>query len=88
MREDEKILASLENVRFEKIDNVWVPMEVDESVDRTWAKDKDFSRQKVHHERYEFVLNPDHEALNSFVPDDIPNGAKVFISGSPANPAI
>ena len=81
MREDEKILASLENVRFKKIDNVWVPMEADDSVNRTWDKDQDFYRYKNHHERVEFVLNPDHEALNSFASDDIPNGAKVYISG-------
>ncbi len=78
MREDEKILASLENVRFKKIDNVWVPKEADDSVNRTWDKDQDFYRYKVHHERVEFVLNPDHEALNSFASDDIPNGASVW----------
>lgn len=81
MREDEKILGSLKNVRFKKIDNVWVPMEVDDSVNRTWDKNQDFYRYKLHHERHEFVLNPDHEALNSFVSDDIPNGTKAYISG-------
>jgi len=83
MREDEKILGSLESVRFKKIDNVWVPMEADDSVNRTWDKDQDFYRYKNHHERVEFVLNPDHDALGSFVPDDIKNGAKVYIKQVP-----
>ncbi|MHC4756981.1 MAG: hypothetical protein ACYTBP_17810, partial [Planctomycetota bacterium] len=81
MMESGKISSSLENVRFQKIDNVWVPMEADISTDRIFGQGKDFHRSKTHHERYEFVLNPDHEALNSFVPDDIPNGSKAYIVG-------
>jgi hypothetical protein len=81
MLESRKISSSLENVRFKKIDNVWVPMEADEIVNDTWDQGQSFARSKVHHEIYEFALNPDHEALNSFVPDDIPNGAKVSIVG-------
>jgi hypothetical protein len=80
MGEDEKLLCSFKNIRFRKIDNIWVPIVGDISVNRTWTKDQGFYREKTHHERYEFVLNPDHEALNSFVPDNIPDGAKVYIT--------
>ncbi len=31
------------------------------------------------------VLNPDHNALKSFIPDDIRNGASVFITALPAS---
>ena len=88
MSEDEKILSSLENVRFKKIDNVWVPMEADYSMNRTWSQKQDFVRDKVHHKRYKFVLNPDHGTLKSFVPDDIPNGASANIVSFPSSLAF
>ena len=67
----------LENVRFEKVDGVWVPMEWDIKVTANWLNDHLIS--KTHDKRTAITLNPDHEALGSFVPNDIKNGAKVYI---------
>jgi hypothetical protein len=68
-------LFTLKNVRFEKIDDVWVPMEAD--MEQTEGS----KAVKWHHKRTKMLLNPDHDALNSFVADDIPDGTKVNISG-------
>ena len=71
----------LENVRFEKVDGVWVPMEWDIKVTAKWP-DK-YLISKTHDKRTAITLNPDHDALGSFVPDDIKNGAKVYIQQVP-----
>jgi len=72
-----KMSFSLKNVRFEKIDDVWVPMEADiQQIENNGSK-----ITRWHHKRIEFVLNPDHGALKSFVPDDIPDGTKVKLTG-------
>lgn len=69
---------SLKNVHFAKIDEVWVPMEAD----MEQIEDDGRTITKYHHKRTEMLLNPDHEALQSFVPDDIPDGTKVELIGS------
>ena len=69
---------SLKNVRFEKIDDIWVPMEAD----MEHAEDNGAKTTKWHHKRTQMTLNPDRNVLGSFVPDDIPNGAKVHIAGN------
>lgn len=65
-----------ENVRFEKIGDIWVPMEADmqytDSIGRT---------VKWHHKRTELKLNPDFDRLNAFVPKNIPEGTKVVLPG-------
>jgi hypothetical protein len=67
---------SMKNVRFEKIYGLWVPMEADmETTENLGAI------VKSHHKRTRMILNPDHQVLKSFVPDDIPDGTKVSISG-------
>jgi hypothetical protein len=74
----------LKNVKFEKIDGVWVPMEGDMEFGHQ-EPGSDY-RQKKHHKRREVILNPDHEALRSFYPDDIPSGTEVHVqdfAGSP-----
>lgn len=71
--------SSLENVRFEKVDGVWVPMEWDIKVTAYWLDD--YLISKTHDKRTAITLNPDHEALGSFVPNDIKNGARVFVMG-------
>ncbi len=72
-----KMSFSLKNVRFEKIDDVWVPMEADTQQ----TEDNGSKITRWHHKRIEFVLNPDHNTLESFVPDDIPDGTKVKLTG-------
>ncbi|MBC8218503.1 MAG: hypothetical protein H8E73_08565, partial [Planctomycetes bacterium] len=67
----------LENVRFEKVDGVWVPMEWDNKLTWNWP---DYNLKSVHDKRTAITLNPDHEALGSFVQDDIKNGARVYLA--------
>jgi len=74
-----KLLFKLKNVRFEKIDDVWVPMEAD--MERTEGS----KTMKWHHKRTEMTLNPDHDTLKSFIADDIPDGTKVNILGEFGN---
>jgi hypothetical protein len=68
--------TSLSNVRFKRIQDVWVPMEADGEFDSESIRSKDWG--KWHYKRTEVVLNPDHEALRSFYPDDIPTGTEVM----------
>ena len=68
-------LFTLKNVRFERIDDIWVPMEAD--MEQTEGSEA----VKWHHKRTKILLNPDHKTLRSFVSDDIPNGTKANILG-------
>ena len=58
----------LENVRFEEIDGVWVPMEADilEECFFDVGGKKGHTRAKHHYRRTQFVLDPDHDRLGSF----------------------
>jgi len=72
----------LENVRFTKLDDVWVPVEADLAYGSTYHGDNYFDNTKIHHKVTDIILNPDHDALGSFLPDDIRDGAPVyFING-------
>jgi len=71
-----KLSFSLQTVRFEKIDEIWVPVEANTQSHRIYNKG-DFSKARTHTKLTEVILNPDHNMLGSFVPDDIPDGAKV-----------
>jgi hypothetical protein len=70
---------SLKDVRFEKIKEVWVPMEAD--IEETRMVNRKDNIIEWHHKRTEMALNPDHNALGSFVADDIQDGTKVTFSG-------
>lgn len=81
LKGESKIYFSLKNIRFKKIDDVWVPMEADTYSSQTWSKGE-FWKSSGHIKRTEFVLNPDHDAMGSFLPDDIRDGAKIsYING-------
>jgi len=58
--------AYLDNVRFEKIDGVWIPMEADRGSDDIFGHPKSFSKCDTHFKRTKIVLNPDHDQLGSF----------------------
>ncbi len=79
-------VISIRNVRFESIEGIWVPMEVDFRVDSKDLKGSNRSSvlnvRNVHYKVTELLLNPDHDALGSFVPD-IKNGTTVHILGVP-----
>jgi hypothetical protein len=75
--ENESRFLSIRNIRFKKIDGVWIPMEADihhESIEpepsQSWIID-------THHKITQMTLNPDHEALCSFMPV-IENGTTVI----------
>ena len=77
MSKKAKYSGFLEKVHFEKIDEVWVPMEATIVTDRI-RTNGDFFKAVSHHKRTEIIINPDFESLNCFVPDDIENGAEVI----------
>jgi hypothetical protein len=72
------VAIALQDVHFRKIDDVWI---IEKGVLRRLQKFRngDFTNEKRYCELTEMILNPDHNALGSFVPDDIKNGAKVTI---------
>jgi len=76
---------SIRNVRFESIEGIWVPMEADFLIYSKGSSAKGSniaSVMNVHHRVTELLLNPDHNALGSFVPD-IENGTEVRILDVP-----
>ncbi|MHC4334368.1 MAG: hypothetical protein ACYSUV_11545 [Planctomycetota bacterium] len=77
--------CSIRNVRFKKIEDVWVPVEAD-TERRSENTAGSVLLQKVHLKRTEVILNPDHEALRSFYPDDIPPGAEIRSTGWTGRP--
>jgi len=80
---DQKYIL-LSNVQFKQIDGVWIPVGAD--IDYRWNLSEKYGYtywEKIHHKVTDFIINPDHEALGSFEPDDIQNGAKVKIAQVP-----
>jgi hypothetical protein len=76
-RAESSMSFSLENVRFKRIDGIWVPMEAD--IRQT--EDNMGKVTRWHHKRTKMTLNPDHNKLGSFVADDIRDGTKVSFPG-------
>nr|MBC8481763.1 hypothetical protein [Planctomycetota bacterium] len=74
------LLTYLRDVRFEKIEGIWVPMEADYGLHIKRAKGS-YLKTNHHIKRTEFVLNPDHDALGSFDIDYVRNGARTVILG-------
>lgn len=72
------IFCSLENVSFEKINNLWIPMRGDITRIQKFPQGE-FTKSIEHIKITEMILNPDHNALGSFYLDDIRNGAIVTI---------
>lgn len=71
---------SIKNIRFENVDNVWIPMEADwDSVVK--YNDGSVAKGHNHYRRTEITLNPDHDAIGSFKPD-IPDGTRVIVEDS------
>ena len=81
MKKGEYINVELEEMQYEKLGDIWVPLK------GKWKKEHQafngYSAGEVECDFAKVVLNPDHDALNSFVPDDIMNGARVYIKGIP-----
>jgi hypothetical protein len=77
--------ASVLNVRFEQIAGAWVPTE-SEAVFETRSPGGWF-RATTRHRIRDIVLQPDHQARDSFALMPIRNGAKVVIAGAAKTPA-
>jgi len=79
---EDRYYTSVTNIRFKVIDGIWIPVEAD--IKYRWHLPKSFGYaywEKIHHRVIDFVVNPDHDTLDSFASDDIENGAKVRIKG-------
>ncbi len=80
---------TLDNVRFEKIDDFWMPMEADYKRIVILGNENGFSNTQSHFKITKITLNPDHEVLNSFgnpiknhdLDQELINGTIVFIHG-------
>jgi len=81
LTERDQIYSSLENVKFKKVDDVWVPVEADVKDERDFPDGK-YHKGWGHHKITEIILNPEFND-SDFVTDDIPNGAKVYVLDAP-----
>jgi hypothetical protein len=70
---------SLEGVVCKQIEGIWIPVEGDVRRSQSF-RNGDYAQEVRHHRLTELTLNPDHEALHSFIPDDIKNGASVWFN--------
>ncbi|MGE5608535.1 MAG: hypothetical protein ACM359_04730 [Bacillota bacterium] len=75
-----RMAFSMKNVRFEQINQTWVPMEAD----LQYTTDQLAKTVAWHHRRTRFILAPDFEALRSFAPDDVPNNISARRVGASA----
>ena len=75
---------AVDYVRFLNIDGVWVAVEARQKYKRVYRPGK-FYETRGRFRQTSFKLNPDHDALQSFVPHDIREGASVHLSGSHSN---
>ena len=72
----------LKYVQYKKIGDTWLPQKAEWQIKRRGLGGKYFeSVTKCNFTK--ITLNPDHDSLGSFVPDDILNGARVYITGIP-----
>jgi len=67
------VVSSYEITRFEKINNIWFPMEAS-AIKKVTYRYGNFSEISSRFRITNLELNPDHNALHSFEPNDIPNG--------------
>jgi rhodanese-related sulfurtransferase len=67
----------VEIVRFDQIDNVWIGTEAIQQSD--YITDDELDTTTAHIRVTKFIIDPDHEALASFEPKDIPNGTLVIV---------
>ncbi len=68
----------LDHVACKQIEGIWIPMEGQVRRYDVFSND-DYDRLTNHVQITKIILNPDHQALRSFVPDDIKNGAWVAL---------
>lgn len=72
------ISFSMENVRFKQMGSIWIPVEADSLTTFNYPEGGAIV-MKWRQKRTQFILNPDHEVLGSFVPM-IEDGAEVYMN--------
>ncbi len=78
------ITISMDHVRFEQVDGVWVPMEADQSRHAVYPGGQSYLKQTAHVTRTDFALSPDHDKLGSFAdPRDNPAQDPELKNGTP-----
>lgn len=65
LQKGETAKTYLQNVHFEQIDGVWVPMEADSGIHNN-SPQGGYTKEDHHYKRANLILNPDHEKLGSF----------------------
>ncbi len=75
------VVSLVRRVRFEKVSGTWVPMEAEKFSQHDAAAGGGTS--EWHYKLTQFILNPAHDRLGSFVPDDVREGAGVTYEGAP-----
>jgi hypothetical protein len=76
LKDNEDDSLSVRNIRFENINGIWIPMEADIYA-TSIRQGSSRVRSTGHHKITQITLNPDHEALGSFVPV-VENGTEVY----------
>lgn len=74
-----EFLLSLDKVEFQKVNDVWVPMEATIQYTSKYMDGRVITEQN-HHKRTFVDLDPDFNAVNAFVPD-IPDGTPMGLHG-------
>lgn len=74
--------AVVENTEFKEIDGLWVPTKTKSKMNDT-LPNKGFMKSDYEIELISILINPDHDALDSFSVKDIKDGAKANIHGMP-----
>lgn len=72
----------IENEEFKQVDDLWVPVKAKCQINDT-VPNNGYMKIESEVELTSILINPDHDALNSFTTDDIKDGAMVMIDGIP-----
>ncbi|MFB3897731.1 MAG: hypothetical protein ACE14V_15680 [bacterium] len=73
-----RVESSIRDIRFEKINGIWVPMELTAKYSQIFFTGS--LKYTIHHKNTELILNPD--LTNAFVPDPIPDGTNLAVTES------
>lgn len=77
---------SIEITGFKEVGDLWVPTQARQINYRLFDDKRNYERSQATTTLTEIIANPDHKRVGSFLPDDIPNGAEVFIVDAKGNP--
>ncbi len=81
LRENATAKGLFEVVEFEKVGEVWLPKT--SKMKRVSHSNDIHTNEECEISFTQIILDPDHEKLGSFLPDDIPNGTQVWFRALP-----